>query len=103
MSPPQNQSRCTHLISYRHGISTLFHHPPWVLHNRNSEQDVMAPGDCFTIEPSLEQFFAGEDGEIGGGEMWDDGWTVVTKVGARSAQFEHQVLITENGVDVLTR
>jgi hypothetical protein len=40
----------------------------------------MSAGDCFTIEPSLETFWVAENGDVGGGEMWDDGWTVVTKV-----------------------
>lgn len=69
----------------------------------------MEPGDCFTIEPSLVQ---GSDSR---GDMWDDGWTLATDVssdcdwvadkqsGARSAQFEHQVLITHDGYEVLTR
>jgi hypothetical protein len=41
----------------------------------------MQPGDCFTIEPSIEQLHVGPDGEVGGGDIWKDGWTVVTKVG----------------------
>ena len=35
--------------------------------------------------------------------IWDDGWTAVTADGSRSAQFEHTVLVTDTGVDVLTR
>jgi len=34
--------------------------------------------------------------------VWDDGWTAVTADGSRSAQFEHTVLVTENGVEILT-
>lgn len=67
----------------------------------------MQPGDCFTIEPPLVQ------GPNSRGTVWEDGWTVGTDVshesshtdvqtGARSAQFEHQILITETGADVLT-
>ncbi|WVW83950.1 methionine aminopeptidase, type I [Kwoniella bestiolae CBS 10118] len=80
-----------------HGIGKVFHRPPWIFHTRNSEPGEMAPGDCITIEPCLIQ------GRNARGELWDDGWTMVTESGARSAQFEHQVLITEDGVDVLTR
>ena len=69
----------------------------------------MLPGDCFTIGPCLVQ------GSNSRGEMWDDGWTMATEVsledairadkktGARSAQFEHQILVGEDGVEVLTR
>ena len=56
----------------------------------------MRPGDCFTIEPILIQ------GSNSRGYMWDDGWTLATESGARTAQFEHQVLITEDGFEVLT-
>jgi methionyl aminopeptidase len=35
--------------------------------------------------------------------VWDDGWTAVTADGSRTAQFEHTVLVTDDGVDVLTR
>ncbi|WWC70025.1 methionine aminopeptidase, type I [Kwoniella pini CBS 10737] len=80
-----------------HGIGNVFHKPPWIFHCRNSEPGEILPGDCFTIEPCLVQ------GSNARGELWDDGWTMVTETGARSAQFEHQVLITEDGVDVLTR
>ena len=49
----------------------------------------------FTIEPMLT---------LGGieWEQWDDGWTVVTKDRKLSAQWEHMVAVTEDGVDVLT-
>ncbi|WWC89287.1 methionine aminopeptidase, type I [Kwoniella dendrophila CBS 6074] len=80
-----------------HGIGNRFHRPPWIFHCRNDEQGVMKPGDCFTIEPCLVQ------GRNSRGQLWDDGWTMVTESGARSAQFEHQVLITEDGVNVMTR
>ena len=49
----------------------------------------------FTIEPMITE------GSAACAE-WSDGWTVVTQDGGRSAQFEHTVLITEDGVDVLT-
>ncbi|KAL1411518.1 Methionine aminopeptidase 1D, chloroplastic/mitochondrial [Vanrija albida] len=87
-----------------HGIGKRFHQPPWIVHYRNSEHGRMQPGDCFTIEPALTQ------GCKSRGTLWEDGWTVSTDVSvpwgaadvqskARSAQFEHQVLITGDGVD----
>lgn len=82
----------------------------------NSDRDTMRVGDCFTIEPSLVQ------GSNSRGFQWDDGWTMATEVsfhilqqvlqerelidvqsGGRSAQQEHQILITESGAEVLTR
>jgi methionyl aminopeptidase len=49
----------------------------------------------FTIEPMLN---------LGTHEwvMWDDGWTVVTRDGRRSAQFEHTLLVTQSGAEILT-
>lgn len=55
----------------------------------------MLPGMVFTIEPILS---LGEQ-EI---EILDDNWTAVTTDGSRSAQFEHTILVTFSGVDVLT-
>lgn len=79
-----------------HGIGTVFHRPPWILHHLNNEPEIMMPGDCFTIEPSIIQ------GTQPRGWMFPDGWTVSTENCARSAQAEHMVLIVENGVEVLT-
>ena len=80
-----------------HGIGTVFHTRPFVLHYRNDEShELMLPGMTFTIEPMIT------DGapQI---SMWDDAWTVVTVDRSRSVQFEHTLLVTENGVDVLTK
>ena len=52
-------------------------------------------GMTFTIEPMLNLGTPDYD-------MWDDGWTVVTKDRRRSAQFEHTLLVTEDGAEVLT-
>ncbi|WWD17266.1 methionine aminopeptidase, type I [Kwoniella shandongensis] len=79
-----------------HGIGKRFHQPPWIFHTRNSEPGTMLPGDCFTIEPCLVQ------GSNSRGDLWDDGWTMSTETGARSAQFEHQILITHDGAEILT-
>jgi methionyl aminopeptidase len=56
----------------------------------------MALGQTFTIEPILT---------LGGRKhrTWPDGWTVLTADGSLTAQFEHTVLVTEGGVEVLTR
>ena len=79
-----------------HGISSIFHHPPWILHtlqppssNASSiglpnSRDVMEVGDCFTIEPSVEQVSE----TAGMGEMWEDKWTVVTKVSEPAMRLE---------------
>jgi len=55
----------------------------------------MMPGHTFTIEPMIN---------VGCWEdmLWDDNWTSTTRDGKRSAQFEHTLLVTETGVDVLT-
>lgn len=78
-----------------HGIGKEFHCLPFILHHRNGEPGKMLPGMAFTVEPALTE---------GSREIvhWDDGWTVATADGGRSAQAEHTVLITEDGVDILT-
>lgn len=55
----------------------------------------MQPGTTFTIEP----IFTNGDEEI---EIQEDGWTAMTVDGARTSQFEHTVLITDSGVEILT-
>ena len=79
-----------------HGIGTAFHSGLVVPHYDDPAHDrVMEPGMTFTIEPMLN---------LGTHEwdMWDDGWTVVTKDRKRSAQFEHTLVVTEDGAEVLT-
>uniref|UniRef100_A0ACB8E8Q4 Methionine aminopeptidase 1 n=1 Tax=Sphaerodactylus townsendi TaxID=933632 RepID=A0ACB8E8Q4_9SAUR len=80
-----------------HGIHKLFHTAPNVPHYaKNKAVGVMKPGHAFTIEPMICE----------GGwqdETWPDGWTAVTRDGKRSAQFEHTLLVTDTGCDVLTR
>jgi len=79
-----------------HGIGELFHAAPSIPHyGKNKAIGVMKPGHIFTIEPMINQ---GGWNDV----LWPDGWTAVTKDGKRSAQFEHTLLVTENGVDVLT-
>lgn len=79
-----------------HGIGPRFHTGLQVLHHHEPGQRlVMQPGMVFTIEPMIN---AGTWRAV----LWDDGWTAVTADRARSAQFEHTVLVTETGVEVLT-
>lgn len=78
-----------------HGIGHHLHMFPFVLHYRNAERVPLRPGMIFTIEPMLVE---GKP-EV---EVMEDGWTVVSRDGGRGAQFEHTVLITEEGAEVLT-
>lgn len=78
-----------------HGIGRELHMPPFVKHYANTDRLLLVPGMVFTIEPMITEGRADCD-------EWDDQWTVVTLDGGRAAQFEHMVLITESGVEVLT-
>jgi len=79
-----------------HGIGTAFHTHPVVLHVPNADATILRPGMTFTIEPMVVE------GATPGVAMWPDGWTVVTLDGSRVAQFEHTLLVTEHGIDILT-
>jgi len=80
-----------------HGIGELFHCNPNVPHYANNKAvGIMKPGHIFTIEPMINQGTYKD-------RTWPDGWTSVTEDGKRSAQFEHQLLITEDGCEVLTK
>jgi methionyl aminopeptidase len=80
-----------------HGIGTAFHSGLVVPHYDAAPRydTVIEPGMTFTIEPMLN---------LGTHEwqMWDDGWTVVTKDRSRSAQFEHTLVVTDTGAEILT-
>jgi methionyl aminopeptidase len=79
-----------------HGIGSSFHSGLVIPHYDDASYDtIMEPGMTFTIEPMLN---LGTDAW----DMWDDGWTVVTKDRKRSAQFEHTLLVTDSGAEVLT-
>ncbi len=80
-----------------HGVGEAFHSGLIIPHYDSSPKyaDVMEVGMVFTIEPMLTL----GDQEW---EQWDDGWTVLTKDRSRTAQFEHTMAVTEDGVDVLT-
>ena len=80
-----------------HGIGRRFHEEPQVLHyGRPGTGMVLQPGMTFTIEPMIN---AGKHPV----KLLADGWTVVTKDHSLSAQWEHTVLVTEDGYEVLTR
>ena len=80
-----------------HGIGTAFHSGLVVPHYDAAPHydTVIEPGMTFTVEPMLT---------LGTHEweMWDDGWTVVTRDRRRTAQFEHTLLVTETGAEILT-
>lgn len=79
-----------------HGVGRVFHADPIILHYRNKEKGRMILNQTFTIEPMLT---IGSYNPI----MWDDNWTVLTDDGSLSAQFEHTILITEDGAEILTQ
>ena len=79
-----------------HGIGPTFHSGLVVLHyDQPNVETVIEPGMTFTIEPMIN--LGGIDYEI-----WDDGWTVVTKDRKWTAQFEHTLVVTETGAEILT-
>ncbi|MFE2428337.1 type I methionyl aminopeptidase [Streptomyces sp. NPDC059373] len=79
-----------------HGINTSFHSGLIVPHYDDPRATtVIKPGMTFTIEPMLT--LGTYDYEI-----WDDGWTVVTKDRKRTAQFEHTLVVTDTGAEILT-
>ncbi|XP_020102890.1 methionine aminopeptidase 1B, chloroplastic-like isoform X2 [Ananas comosus] len=79
-----------------HGVGKIFHSEPIIFHHRNNKPGRMVGGQTFTIEPILT---------TGSIEcvMWDDGWTALTKDGSPAAQFEHTLLITKTGAEILTK
>lgn len=79
-----------------HGIGRKFHEDPQVLHyGKAGTGPVLQPGMIFTIEPMINA------GKAAIREL-PDGWTIVTKDRSLSAQWEHTILVTETGVEVLT-
>lgn len=79
-----------------HGVGPSFHTKPTILHYDEPQVNtLLEPGMTFTIEPMLT---------LGSADwyMWDDDWTVLTKDGSWAAQWEHTVLVTDDGVDILT-
>jgi methionyl aminopeptidase len=79
-----------------HGIGEDFHMEPQVLHYHEPRaRQPMEEGMVFTIEPMLTM---GRPEHV----LWPDGWTAVTVDGQRAAQFEHTILVTRDGAEVLT-
>ena len=80
-----------------HGIGSAFHSGLVIPHydSAPAHSTVIEAGMTFTVEPMLNLGSADW-------EMWDDGWTVVTRDRSRSAQFEHTILVTETGPQILT-
>jgi methionyl aminopeptidase len=79
-----------------HGIGESFHTALQIPHHHDrGMKRIMEPGLTFTIEPMITE---GTWQDL----LWDDGWTAVTADGKRSAQFEHTVAVTLDGVEVLT-
>jgi len=80
-----------------HGIGITFHNGLVVLHyDQPSVQTVLEPGMTFTIEPMINL------GALDY-EMWDDDWTVATKDKKWTAQFEHTLVVTDIGAQILTQ
>eukprot|EP01121_Diplochlamys_sp_Union-15-3_P003641 TRINITY_DN13583_c0_g1_i1.p1 TRINITY_DN13583_c0_g1~~TRINITY_DN13583_c0_g1_i1.p1 ORF type:complete len:229 (+),score=33.21 TRINITY_DN13583_c0_g1_i1:496-1182(+) len=80
-----------------HGIGRLFHSAPSVPHyGKNKAFGFMKPGHVFTIEPMINE-------GVWKDTLWPDGWTSTTVDGKRSAQFEHTLLVTPDGCEVLTK
>jgi len=83
-----------------HGIGKEFHEDPQVCHyySRDENNILLRPGMIFTVEPMINQ-----GGDYRVHTSRSDGWTVTTRDGGLSAQFEHTVLVNSKGVEVLTK
>ncbi|MDD7916973.1 type I methionyl aminopeptidase [Actinomycetospora callitridis] len=79
-----------------HGIGRAFHSGLVVVHYDDPDRhEMLEPGMTFTIEPMITRGSVDYD-------VWDDGWTVTTKDKSRTAQFEHTILVTDTGSEILT-
>jgi methionyl aminopeptidase len=84
-----------------HGIGKRFHEEPQVLHyGRPGTLEELVPGMVFTIEPMINAGRREIKEDRKGGRY--DGWTIVTKDRSLSAQWEHTVLVTDTGYEILT-
>ena len=85
-----------------HGVGEAFHSGLVIPHyDSPAHTTVMEPGMVFTIEPMLTLGTPEQPGTIDWDE-WDDGWTVVTRDLSLTAQFEHTIVVTERGSEILT-
>lgn len=82
-----------------HGVGLEFHEDPFVFHyhRQNDPKIILKPGMIFTIEPMIN---ASSDFQVEVDKR--DGWTVRTRDGSLSCQFEHTILVTDNGHEILT-
>lgn len=79
-----------------HGISNVFHTAPQVPHyGKRGKGKKIRPGMVFTIEPMINE-------GTYEAQVLEDGWTAITKDGGLSAQFEHTIAVTKEGVEILT-
>jgi methionyl aminopeptidase len=79
-----------------HGIGERFHSSLQIPHHFDPEaKTIMLPGMTFTVEPMITLGHWHH-------RQWDDGWTAVTADGSRTAQFEHTLLVTDQGAEILT-
>lgn len=79
-----------------HGVGLALHESPEIYHFISKEKSIlMAPGMVFTIEPMINE-------KSYKTKMLSDGWTVTTVDGGLSAQWEHTILVTSDGVEILT-
>ena len=79
-----------------HGIGKEFHEEPQIMHYKNNDKTKMEVGMCFTIEPMVNL------GRAGTVLDKTDNWTVYTVDGKRSAQWEHTIVVTKTGCEILT-
>jgi methionyl aminopeptidase len=80
-----------------HGVGIEFHEEPYIYHKAaKNTGSIMKPGMIFTVEPMINEWTHKT-------RLLEDKWTVKTLDGKLSAQFEHTVLVTEAGYEILTK
>lgn len=89
--------KCSVVTTYcGHGVGELFHTAPTIPHyGNNKAKGTMQVGHIFTIEPMINRGLSRD-------LLWPDNWTAVTEDGSRSSQFEHTMVVTETGCELLT-